>query len=105
MTHGGPTTRTAGTETLIHFGRSIGQAKAVRLLQNSRREFFRNLFSRALKRNKTRIYRWLAFAFSHPSSKRRSMDGAQFHFPWVGFVDGGLIQDHIPPSLWAAISR
>jgi len=26
--------------------------------------------------------RWLAFVVFHPSSKRRSMDGAQFHSLW-----------------------
>jgi len=36
----------------------------------------------------------LAFLPSHPSSKRRSMDGARFHPPWVGDAGGRLNRKH-----------
>jgi hypothetical protein len=43
-----------------------------------------------LIRNRMGSDRWLAFIDSHSSSKERSMNGAQFHLPWVGNPDGRL---------------
>ena len=52
----------------------------------------RTIFSSAsaLEKNKGGICRRLAFVVSHPSSKRRSMDGAQFDLSLVGDAGGGL---------------
>jgi Lon protease-like protein len=48
--------------------------------------------SEGLKRNGMRIVRCLAFCDSHSSSKKRSMNGAQFHPSQVGCAGGQLIQ-------------
>jgi hypothetical protein len=56
--------------------------------------------SRALERNRMGSKRRLASGDAHSSSKRRSMNGAQFHLPRVCFAGGGLKgNNHFVPSL------
>src|SRR5208282_4459275 len=43
----------------------------------------------------------LAVVVSHPSSKKRSMDGAQFHLPWVGEAGGRLTLDSVANAFFS----